>query len=120
MPQTITIQNTKLPEMKDTDDTEMFIAMFEAALHSNNIPEAQWKNMLHAHLSMKVKTKIQTVIQDQDSMYEEIKDALLGCMAMIFSSAAENLCTGERGRLINQEPRQAIEKMIRLAGKVAS
>ena len=53
-------------------------------------------------------------------MYEEIKDTFLGCTAMTFSSAPEDLCTGERGRLINLEPRQAIEKMIRLAGKVAS
>ena len=37
VPQTITILNTKLPEMKDTDDTELFIAMFEAALRSNKI-----------------------------------------------------------------------------------
>ena len=53
-------------------------------------------------------------------MYEDIKDALVGCLAMTFSSAAEDLCTEEKGRLIKLEPRQAIEKMIRLAGKVAS
>ena len=98
MPQTITIQNTKLPEMKDTDDTELFIAMFEATLRSNNILEAQWKNKLHAHRTIKAKAKIQT------ATYEEIKDALLGCLAMTFSSAAEDLCTEERGRLIKLEP----------------
>ena len=38
VPQTITIQNTKLPEMKEANDMELFITMFEAALRSNNIP----------------------------------------------------------------------------------
>ena len=120
VPQTVTIHNQKLPEMKDTDDTELFIAMFEAALRSNTVPHGQWKNKLHAHLSLKAKTKVQSVIQDNDSTYEEVKDALLGCSAITFSSAAEDLCTGERGRLFNLEPRYAIDKMIRLAGKVAS
>ena len=37
---------------------------------------------------------------------------------MSFSSAAEDFCTCERGRLTNLEPRQAIEKMARFAGKI--
>ena len=52
VPQHVTIQNQKLPEMKDTDEVELFVTMFEAALLSNLVPEAQWKNKLHAHLSM--------------------------------------------------------------------
>ena len=102
------------------DDAELFIAMFEAALRSNNVPPGQWKNKLHAHLSLRAKTRIQTVIQDKDSTHDEVKEALLGCSAMTFSSAAEDLCTGKRGRLFSLEPRQAIDKMIRLVGKVAS
>ena len=46
VPQTITIQNHKLPEMKEGEDMELYVAMFEAALRSNNIPQAQWKNKL--------------------------------------------------------------------------
>ena len=120
VPQSSTIQNTKLPEMKEADDMELFIAMFEAALRSNNIPMGQWKNKLHAHLSLIAKTSIQTIIQDNNSTYDEVKEALLGCSALTFSSAAEDLCTEERGRLLNLEPHQTIDKMIRLAGKVAS
>ena len=118
VPQTVTIQSHKLPEMKDSDDAELFMSLFEAALLSNNIPEDQWKNKLHSQLSMKAKLKIHSVMQDNDSTYKDIKDALLGCTAMSFSSAAEDFCTGERGRLTNLEPRQAIEKMARLAGKI--
>ena len=64
IPQNVTIQNHKLPEMKDRDDVELFVSMFEAALLSNVIPEAQWKNKLHAHLSMKAKSKIHKIMQD--------------------------------------------------------
>ena len=117
-PSTLTVQNQKLPETKDVDDVELFVTMFEASLLSNLIPEAQWKNKLHAHLSMRAKLKIHKVMQDPGSTYEEIKEALLGCTAMSFSSAAEDFKTGERGRLAKLEPRQAIEKMSRLVSKI--
>ena len=118
VPQHVTIQNQKLPEMKDTDEVELFVTMFEAALLSNLVPEAQWKNKLHDHLSMRAKSKIHKVMQDQDSTYEEIKEALLGCTAISFSSAAEDFCMAERGRLTKLEPRLAIEKMTRLVDKI--
>ena len=105
VPQTITIQNHKLSEMKEGDDAELFVTMFEAALRSNNVPHAQWKNKLHAHVSLKSEARIQSVILDDGSTYEEVKEALLGCAAMTFSSAAEDMCTSERGRLFNLEPR---------------
>ena len=118
VPQQVTIQTHKLPDMKENDEAELFVTMFEAALLSNLVPENQWKNKLHAHLSMKAKSKIHKVMQDQDSTYEEIKEALLGCTSMSFSSAAEEFCTGEKGRLVTLEPRQAIEKMSRLVSKI--
>ena len=37
---------------------------------------------------------------------------------MTFSSAAEDLCMGERGRLFNLDPRQVFDKVIRLVGKL--
>ena len=118
VPQTITIKNHKLPHMKEREDAELFVAMFEAALRSNNVPQGQWKNNVHANLSLKSKARIQSAIQDNDSTYDEVKEALLGCAAMTFSSAAEDLCTGERGRLFNLDPRQVIDKVIRLVGKL--
>ena len=42
---------------------------------------------------MKAKLKIYNVISDQGTTYDEIKEALLGCTAMSFSSAAEAFCT---------------------------
>ena len=76
--------------MKYSDDAELFMPLFEAALVSNNIPMDQWNNKLHSHLSIKAKTKIYTTMQDNDSTYDDIKDALMGCTSMSFSSAAED------------------------------
>ena len=98
--------------MKEGEDAELFLAMFEAALRSYNVPQGQWKNKLHAHLSLKSKTCIQTVIKGDDSTYDEVKEALLGYAAMTFSSAAEDMSTGETGRLFSLEPRQAQDKVI--------
>ena len=35
VPQTVTILNHKLPEMKDSEEIEIFVSMFEAALRTN-------------------------------------------------------------------------------------
>ena len=99
VPQIVTILNHKLPDMKDNEDIDMFVAMFEAALRANNIPEEQWKAKLHSHLSPKAKLKIQTTIQDVDATCEQIKEALLGCSNMTFSAAAETLMTADKGKL---------------------
>ena len=76
--QTVIVLNHKLPEMRESEDIETFVAMFEAALWSNNIPKNLWKAKLHAHLTTKAKLRIQTAIQDFDSTYDEVKEALLG------------------------------------------
>ena len=90
VPQTVTFHNQKLPEMKETDDIEVFITLFEASLLSNTVPDDQWKNLLHAHLPAKVIAKIHNVMQDPDSTYEVIKEALLGCTEMPFNTASED------------------------------
>ena len=112
IPQQVTINHTKLPDMRETDDVEMFVTMFESALLSNGIPVAQWKNKLHAHLTMKAKLKFYKVMSNQDTTYEEVKEPLLGCTAI--SSAAEAFCTGEKGKLTKLDVRQTTEIMIRL------
>ena len=118
MPHVVTILNHKLPEMKDSEEIDMFVAMFEAALRENNIPEDQWIAKLHSHLSPKAKLKIQTTIQDADATYEEIKEALLGCSNITFSAAAETLMTGNKGKTYLLNPRQCHNKLTRPSEKV--
>ena len=85
---------------------------------SNAVPENQWKNKLHAHLTYKTKFKVLKLIRNQDTTYEELKEALLGCSAMTFSSAAEEFFKGKKGKLAKLDPRQAAQKMLRLVGKL--
>ena len=39
VPQTVTIQSNKLPKMREGEEIETFIGMFEAALRAGNVPE---------------------------------------------------------------------------------
>ena len=64
VPQTVTIMNHKLSDMTDGEETEKFIAMFEAALRASKIPEEQWCAKLHAHLNPSTQLRVQDVIQD--------------------------------------------------------
>ena len=98
----------------------MFVAIFEAVLRANNIPEDQWTAKLHSHLSPKAKLKIQSTLQNEDATYEGIKEALLGCSNMTFSAAAETLMTGNKGRAYILNHRQCHSKLTRLVEKITT
>ena len=118
VPQTVTIVNSKLPEMKQDEDIDTYIAMFEAALTASNTPLDQWKAKLHSHLNTRTKLRIHSTIQNPDATYDDIKEALLGCGTMTFSAAAETLLTGDRGKAYTLEHRQCKEKLVRITEKV--
>ena len=59
VPQTVTVVNHELPRMKDGEDIDTLVAMFEAALRANNVPDTLWKAKLHSHRNMKTKLRIQ-------------------------------------------------------------
>ena len=118
VPQSIIVQSQKLPEMKESDDVESFIELFEAALRANDIAPELWKRKLHAQLPNNVKVRIQWVVQDDGSTYEQVKEALLGCAEVTFNVAAEAFKTAERGKLTSMTPRLAADKMRRWACKI--
>ena len=115
----VTIVNQKLPDMKEGEEVEVFIGMFEAALRASNVPEDQWCAKLHAHLNPNTKLRIQDIIQNPDATYQMIKDALIGCSTLTFSAASEALMSADRGRLLTLPYRQTLDKMARLLEKVA-
>ena len=119
VPQTVTIVNQKLPEMKEGEEIEVFVSMFEAALRASNVPEQQWFAKLHAHLNPNTKLRIQDIIQNPDTTYQMIKDALIGCGTLTFSAASEALMSADRGKILALPYRQAVDKMARLLEKVA-
>ena len=117
-PPTVKLVDSKIPDMKDGEDIETYVAMFEAALTANGIEEDHWLAHLHAHLNTKTKIRIQASIQNPDATYNDIKDALLGCGAMNFCTAAETLLTGDRGKVFTLDHRQCKEKLRRIAERV--
>ena len=120
VPQTVYIDNTKLPKMTDGEDIETFLELFEAAMEDNNIPQAKWKGKVHAALDSETKLKIRDIIRDPASTYDNLKDALIGWGALTFSHTSENLMTGKRGKTLDLTLRQATYKWQRLLEKLSS
>ena len=112
------MHNNKLPKMKEDDDLKLFVTLFEAALISAEVPRRDWKRCLHSQLTLNAKHKILHLLQNADSTYDELKEALMGCAAMTFGTATEAFFTGDRGKIAQLTPRQAAEKMRRWIGKV--
>ena len=104
--------------MKEDGDLELFVILFETALILADIPKRDWKKCLHSQLTLNAKYKILHLLQKPDSTYEELRDALMGCAEMTFSTAAEVFFTGDRGNIAQLTPRQAAEKMRRWVGKL--
>jgi len=107
-----------LPKMKG-DEIEAFLTIFEAALRMSDVPVNAWKAKLTSHIPLKSLVKVESVIQQEDATYDGLVEALMGCTTLSFCSAAEDLCTGERGRLWEFEGRQTATKIRQLVKKVA-
>ena len=120
VPQTVHIENTKLPRMTEGEDVEVFLDMFEAALVDNNIPENKWRGKVHASLDTATKLKVRDLMKDPTVTYQDLKDALIGCGALTFSNASETLMTADRNKLLSLPLRQAIHKWHRLLEKMSS
>ena len=101
VPQTVHIENVKLPKMNEGEDAVIFVELFEAALTDNGITEDKWKGKLHAALDTTSKLKVRNIITDHDSTYELIKTALIGCGTLTFSASSEALMSADRGRTLS-------------------
>jgi len=101
----------ELPRMKEADDIESFIPIFEASLRMNGVPCESWKAKLTSHLPLKTLVPVENVLHSGDSSYGDLVDALMGCSTLSFCSAAEDMCSGERGRLWEMEVRASMTKL---------
>jgi len=88
-----------LPRMKVEEEMEKFIPIFETSLRMNHVPQELWKQKLLTHLPLDALVKIEEVLQEDGSTYEEAVGALRGTTALSFCSAAEDMCSGDRGRI---------------------
>jgi len=77
-----------LPRMKDSDELEEFVSVFETALKVNEVPRGLWKQKLVTHLPLKALARVDNTLQLDGSSYGDVISALRGSNAMSFCSAA--------------------------------
>ena len=63
----------------------------EVALTRTKIPREEWKDYVQPQLTLEAGEKILTVLQDEDSTFDNIVAAMTGCTEMTFASTAETL-----------------------------
>ena len=120
VPQTVYLENTKLPAMTKGEDVELFLELFESALLAGNVPEHKWVQKLHAALDSTTKMTIRETITTPDVTYDEIKRALVGQTHLTFACASESLVTLENGAITKLPVRQAVQKMARYLDKIST
>jgi len=62
---------TDLPRMRENDEVESFIPIFEASLRMNDVPHDSWKAKLTSHLPLKVLVPVEEALKDGDTSYQE-------------------------------------------------
>ena len=120
VPQTVHLDNIKLPTMNKGEDVEVFVELFETAMRVGEVPEAKWTSKLHAALDMDTKLTLKEVMTNPHSTYEEIKQALVGQGHLTFTAASEALMTLDEGNVTKLPMRQAIQKLARLYEKATA
>jgi len=120
VPQTIHLDNTKLPTMSKGEDVELFIEVFETALTVGGVPEDKWTAKLHAALDTETKLSVKETITITDSTYEDIKQALIRQGHLTFTAASEALMTLDEGKLTKLSMRQSIQRLARLLEKATA
>ena len=111
VPQTVHIQNVKLPRMTEGEDVEIFIELFEAALLDNDIDDGKWKGKLHTALDTASKLNVRDLITDRGATYDQIKQALVGCGMLTFSASSESIMTADRGQTLTLPIRQPYRRL---------
>jgi len=107
-----------LPVMKEKDEVTEFLPKFEAALSWGKVPRDQWRELLVSHIHIDLLMRVKCQLDDEASTYDDIVGALSNSSTLTFGAAAEDLCTGERGRIWEQEGRKAAAKIKGLLGQV--
>ena len=120
IPQTVHLDNTKLPSMVKGEDLETFIDLFESALTVGAVPENKWVVKLHSALDTETKLSIKDTITNPDSSYEEIKQALIGQSHLTFTDASEAIMTLDQGDVTKLPMRQALQRLTRLFEKATA
>ena len=119
VPQQIHIIQHKLPTMTDKDDVKVFLRQLDIAIRTAHIPQDKWKQHLLSQLTLQVKQQVIGLLEDEDSDYDVIKQALLGRHTMTFTAAAEAFFTADKGEILNLPTQQVGDKLVRWLEKIA-
>ena len=77
VPQRVTINNHKVPLMKEVDYVESFVVQLEAALVSLRIPRDDWRQYVHSQVTLEAKEKIMHLLTDNGSTYDDIRAGMM-------------------------------------------
>jgi len=91
-----TVTSFDLPRMREDDELEEFIPVFEASLRVNNVPNPLWKQKLLTHLPLKSLVKVEEALQIEGSTYEDMVGALRGVWLCPFAQLPRT-CVPVRG-----------------------
>ena len=119
VPQQVHVNQMKLPMMTDNDEVEPFLRHLEIALKTALIPEDRWKQYLLSQLTIKTKEQVIALLEDNNSDYEVIKQALLSRNITTFAAAAEAFFTADKNQLLSLQPQQMGDKLLRWATKMS-
>ena len=95
-PQMVNITQTKLPLMKDTDDVEIFVKQLETVMRSADVPRTKSKHHLLTQLTVTAKEPLDSLLEDGDIQYEEVKEAIMSRKVMTNATAAEAYYSNNR------------------------
>jgi len=118
VPQTIHVNQHKLPKMMDTDDVDIFLRQFEVSLRTANIPENKWKENLLSQLTLRAKEQVIQLLEREDTDYNEIKEALLSRHITTYAAAAEAFFSANKGEIYTLDLQLAGDKLTRWANKM--
>ena len=104
--------------MTDKDEVEPFIRHLEIALKTAVIPQDRWKQYLLSQLTVKRKEQVIYLIEEDDSEYEDIKQALPNRKTTTFAAAAEAFFTADKGQLLNLQLQGMGDKLAMWIGKM--
>jgi len=108
-----------LPRLKEGGDVESFLTALEMTLTIAETPKEEWKHKLISSLPVESIARITSTVTIEGADYEELAEALRGSSAITFCSAAEDLSSGEKGKIFTKEIRAAASRMVHLHKTVA-
>jgi len=109
----------RLPTLSEGGSVEIFIEALETALKAGAVPMNQWKRHLVSNISQTTLAKVGKVLLIEDATYDEVVAVLREGVSITFCSAAEDLSSGEKGKVFETDIRTAAAKMTQLLLTVA-